>query len=452
MDSLINSFISHYTSSSTSDKQSLDTNTIRSLLCEFIPFYEKHQKQLRNGDEENVPPTTLTSSSTTTLKTSQMSDNSTQSLPYPKTLTLKFLGTRNLHFEKFSFLQPRGKHSFGVFHNALILSSTKFINNKFLPLMHNEPSLLLRIGNHPNQQNGQDSLGLGGDSGVESVSKFQWSSNIDCILRLPLLDRNSRVNKLIYAIILNHNDNSTKTETSSLSGTAKSSALIPTESSHLLTTTIRKDSKTQTMYFPKPLESIVFTGTLTNHSKYGNPNTLPYTTYQAKSGLNALSHTDITKCEDTFAKSSAFTHTDSQWNAKIAGKDVNTELNRIAVLDKMIRYIAGRGGSSTMDANQQPKIVLPDALVFRSSTSSFSVKCYLGTKDGFLFPLSAGFFFYPSPFMFIPLGCITGIACNRGGSATTRTFDLRVSYSDQGSDCDVSFQVGLESYLSVPIL
>ena len=70
------------------------------------------------------------------------------------------------------------------------------------------------------------------------------------------------------------------------------------------------------------------------------------------------------------------------------------------------------------------------ALETFSSTNGLPyVKCYWKTNDGLLYLLPEGLLFL-TPFQFIARGDIEAIQCGRGGSASSRTFDLQVEGPD----------------------
>jgi hypothetical protein len=68
--------------------------------------------------------------------------------------------------------------------------------------------------------------------------------------------------------------------------------------------------------------------------------------------------------------------------------------------------------------------------VFRTTGGDNCMKCYFGVHDGALFPLPCGLLFLNTPIVFIPAEDIREIYSGRGGSATTKCFDLVVSTAE----------------------
>jgi hypothetical protein len=77
-------------------------------------------------------------------------------------------------------------------------------------------------------------------------------------------------------------------------------------------------------------------------------------------------------------------------------------------------------------------IVRPQREVFHAKATKDAlwtfIRCYKGTQEGCLFPLSSGLLFV-KPVLFVPADDVTGIAAGRGGCAQTRYIDLKVCQS-----------------------
>lgn len=75
-------------------------------------------------------------------------------------------------------------------------------------------------------------------------------------------------------------------------------------------------------------------------------------------------------------------------------------------------------------------IVKPQKEIFHAKSTQDAlwtfIRCYWGTSEGCLFPLSSGILFM-KPVMFVPTDDVVGITAGRGGAAQTRYIDLKVS-------------------------